>query len=232
MNFEYKDFDLIEKFLSPIEVVFIILYSHAKDKKLVDFEMIEGKKEYGWVDIEEQEDSGNFMWQASPYDKEGDDTASVAIEFAYSGGWYGGSSGSYWDPPEAPTTVLSSLEIETFQVYDPKEEDWIDLDDKIVDKAHFGFTYQNMLDLATTIGLNSVSHEELRDDHAESCMYRVIGRRAFQDRKYLGHGKEPVIKFIPAIPGLEFPLKLKQKLQEIQKDKSVVVKGTTRKYGL
>ena len=250
MSYKYPNFELWYKSLEPIEMAFVILYTAGRDTSFTDIEITEKPKN---VEIDDAEDSGSFTWEAMPpVESNSNEYGAVNLEFSWAGGYYGGSSGTYWDPPEPSTDYINSFEVEQLNVYDVDGND-VKVDDSTVNALHMGFTYQNMLDLAMSIGMDFAEVEEFNDTDAEKCMSRVAGRK-HQTKRHVkrvrdtereeaemkkdpeGHHRyykdEVRIEEIPAIPALNFPDKLKHKIEEILRTKSYIVKNSAKKFGL
>jgi hypothetical protein len=250
MTYKYPNFELWYKSLTPIEMAFVILYTAGKDPSFSDIVITEKPDN---VEIDDAEDSGSFTWEATPpVNPNTHEYGAVNLEFSWSGGYYGGSSGTYWDPPEPSTDYISSFEVDQLNVYDADGDD-VKIDDSTVNALQMGFTYQNMLDLATSIGMDFAEVEEFNDTDAEKCVSRVAGRKHQTKRhvrrvrdvereelekkndpdKHHTYFKDEVrIEEIPAIPGLNFPDKLKHKIEEILRTKSYIVNNAAKKYGL
>ena len=249
MTYKYPSFDLWYKSLTPIEMAFVILYTAGKDESFTEIDITEKPRE---IEIDDKEDSGSLTWEAMPLFDSNSEYALVNLEFSWEGGYYGGSSGTYWDPPEPGTDYISSFEVDQLNVYDVDGND-VKVDDSTVNALHMGFTYQNMLDLAICIGMNFANVEEFNDSSAEKCVSRVVGRKHRTKRhvkrvrdvereelekkndpdKHHHYYKDEVrIEEIPAIPEMHFPDKLKHKIEEILRTKSYIVKNATKKYGL
>ena len=251
MTYKYPDFGIWCKSLTPIEIAFIILYTAGKDSSFTDIEITEKPR---GVQIDDSEDHGSFTWEAVPVSKEDDLYLAVNLEFVWSGGYYGGSSGTYWDPPESGTDYIDSLEVDQLSLYDEEGDD-IKVDDSTVNALHLGFTYQNMLDLAISIGMEYAEVEEFRDSDAEKSSLRVSGRphrtkkhvkrvrdyeKEEEEKKNDPNGElrnyyykdEVRLEEIPAIPAMHFPDKLKHKIEEIRRSQEFRVKSAGKRYGL
>lgn len=260
MTYKYPNFELWYKSLTPIEMAFVILYTAGKDPSFSDMVITEKPKN---VEIDDAEDSGSFTWEATPpVNPNTHEYGLVNLEFSWEGGYYGGSSGTYWDPPEPGTDYINSLEVDQLNVYDADGND-VKVDDSTVNALHMGFTYQNMIDLAMSIGMDFAEVEEFKDTDAEKCVSRVVGRKHQTKRhtrrvrdtereesmkkqliskgdinlvvssdNHIYYKDEVRIEEIPAIPGLNFPDKLKHKIEEILRTKSYIIHNATKKYGL
>lgn len=225
MTYKYPHFDHWQKYLSPIEVAFVILYTKGKDPFFTEIEDIEGGDT---ISIDEEEESASFNWIAQPKDPE-NDSVQVDVFYSWSGGYYGVEPASYDHPGDGGTSYLDSIEVEYLKIEDPDGNE-IELKDNLVNFNELGFKYQNMLDLAHVIGVDHIDHEELRDSYSEEAIYRVAGRKA--GRRFVWkYGRRQAVQ-LPEILPLEFPRKLEDKIKDIFNDKEFKLKITKKKHGL
>ena len=224
--YKYLHFDAMAANFSPVEIAFIILWARARDSKLIETTILEEQNQ----EIDDSEVSRYFTWECTYKDYDQDDHVSVQIEFYWKGGYYGGSDPSWDHPGDDPTTYVSDIEIETFKLYLAKDDEWIDVDDKLVKEADAGFTFQNMLDLGILISEDYLEFDENNATSYEDAFTRIVGKKA-REKRVLKNGK-PEIEHIPAVPGLNFPLKLQHKMDEIKNSTKHRMTVASRRYGL
>jgi hypothetical protein len=156
---------------------------------------------------------------AVPENKKGEEQTTLNIDYSYSGGWYGGSSGSYLEEPEPPTVYLKSLDVENMLIYTSIDE--FDITPEEVIKAKVDFTYKDMIALATKIGINTVAVDEI-DSYLQKALVAVDGRKA--------HPYKP--EAFPEVRKMNFSQRLKNKIDSIFNNKDFKIKITSKKYGL
>ena len=212
MNYKYPHFNIWQQYISPIEVAFVILYTKAKDYSFVPISVTDRP---GAIVIEDDETSDNFSWSAEPDNPNNEfKVPGIEVKYSWDGVLEGGHSGSYHEEAESPTRIITSIEIESMEIYDPEIDDFIELKDNMVDYSLLGFKYQDMLDLAYVIGLDFFDYDELNNNYVEKACYRVNG------------------KMKEGIPAMKFPLKLEEKIKSIINDRKFKTRITARKYGL
>jgi len=219
MEYKYPHFEIWSHYLNPIEIVYVLLWTYANDEKFTNIEEIDVDRN---IDIDEEEAHGSAeLMIGVPLRKKDDEQTTLTMNYSYGGGYYGGSRGTYYDPPEPPTTYLSDVDIDSMMIYTDIDE--IDITPEEVTKAKVDFTYKDLLYLATKIGANSVNAEEfsdsLRDDIA------IVDGRTAVNYPDAWHN-------IKAVPKMIFSPELKKKLDTIIKQKDVQTKISSNRFGL
>lgn len=220
MEYKYPHFEIWSHYLTPMEIVYVLLWTFANDEKLTNIEEIDVPRNLE-IDEEETHGEAELIIGVPPGKKDEDETA-LTINYSYGGGYYGGSRGSYYDPPEPPTTYLNDLDIDSMIVYTGIDE--IDITPEEVAKAKVDFTYKDLIYLATKIGIDSVDGVDELDSSLQNILYAIDGRspRNYPDPKHN----------VSAIPKMNFSPELKKKLDTIIKHKEVQVRISSKRFGL
>ena len=200
---KYPHFEIWSEALNPMEIAYVILYTAYKDEKFTDIEAVENPGNGDM--IEDEESSGTFTWVFQVPDTSRKGSLALNIEYSWSGGWHGGSSGGYMEPPEDPTTYMSNLDIEDFFTYDDDSGEEISIKKQLVDEQDLGFTYQDMIDMAMCIGANCVGAEEV-DSYTKKNIQRAST--------------------------ISFPTKLQEKIDKMFSGKTIKTRLLSKRYGL
>jgi hypothetical protein len=144
---QQKYLDTIEfwlEYLNKEEIAFVLLFLKDTGSPLVTIFEGMGHKESS-DDTPEEEGSVDFESNLILKSHEKDlEHYTVFLSGSYSGYLSGGSSGSYWDPPEPPDYTTDDITIETIAVGTP-EGDLDDIEKSNIDGKNLGFTYDNLV---------------------------------------------------------------------------------------
>lgn len=219
MEYKYPHFEIWSHYLTPIEIAYVILWTYSNDEKFTNID----KLDVPTVELQYDDDyhSSSELILGVPVRKKGEEQATLYMSYTCGGGQYGGSSGSYYDPPEPPTIYLDDLNIDELMFYTGIDE--IDITPEEVIKAKVNFTYKDMIYLATKIGINTVEVDEVSAS-LETELSMVDGRRA---QNYPNPKRN-----VTAIPKMNFPPELIRKLDTIIKQKDVQTRISSNRFGL
>jgi hypothetical protein len=140
MKYKYNDAEYWLEYMTPAEAAFLILFSYYYDSTM-DVNIQDGTKEIEFDDSDEKsysfetcigfKDTENFVW----------------LDGAVSGYTQGGSSGSYWEPPDPGEDILDDVNVDNIFVTTPVEEA-LELTDLEVKNSDSLITYKDIDNMA------------------------------------------------------------------------------------